>query len=113
MGHYFAAVRIDAFREVEEFKAHMDQMLEDLKNAPKAVGQERIYIHGEKEFELAEKYEREGVPLMEEVVEALISSGKAVGVPFDLEPVGRPKKATGNSPKNPTPTGNPPPDRRH
>jgi LDH2 family malate/lactate/ureidoglycolate dehydrogenase len=89
VGHYFAAVRIDAFREVEEFKTHMDQMLQDLKDAPKAMGQERIYIHGEKEFELAEKYARDGVPLMAEVVEALTASGKAVGVPFDLEPVGR------------------------
>lgn len=89
VGHFFAAIRIDAFREVEEFKAHMDRMIQDLKDAPKAVGQERIYIHGEKEFELAEKYTRDGVPLMEEVVDALAAAGKSVGMPFDLEPLGR------------------------
>ncbi|HMN59748.1 MAG TPA: Ldh family oxidoreductase, partial [Anaerolinea sp.] len=89
VGHYFAAIRIDAFRPVDEFKAHMDRLIQELKDAPKAVDQERIYIHGEKEFELAEKYEREGVPIMVEVVEALKASGKEAGVPFDLEPLGK------------------------
>lgn len=87
VGHYFAAIRVDAFRPVEEFKEEMDALIQGLKNAPKADGQERIYIHGEKEFELAEKYQREGIPLMKEVVESLIASGKEVGVPFDLTPI--------------------------
>jgi L-2-hydroxycarboxylate dehydrogenase (NAD+) len=89
VGHYFAAIRVDAFRPVDEFKAHMDRLIQELKDAPKAVGQERIYIHGEKEFERAEKYEKEGVPIMAEVVEALKASGGQVGVPFDLTPIGQ------------------------
>lgn len=89
VGHYFAAIRIDAFRPIDEFKAHMDRYIEELKNAPKAVGQERIFIHGEKEFELAERYERDGVPLLEEVVKQLVQTGKDIGIPFDLEPLGR------------------------
>ncbi|MEJ5313977.1 MAG: Ldh family oxidoreductase [Anaerolinea sp.] len=87
VGHYFAAIRVDAFRPPEEFKAEMDALIQGLKNAPKAEGQERIYIHGEKEFELAEKYQKEGIPLMREVVDTLISAGKEVGVPFDLTPL--------------------------
>ena len=47
---------------MEDFKRDMDALLDQLKNAPKAAGQERIYIHGEKEFELSERYAREGVP---------------------------------------------------
>jgi len=89
VGHFFAAVRIDAFRPLEEFKEHLDRYIQLLKDAPKAAGQERIYIHGEKEFELAEKYEREGVPLMEEVVKQLMTTGQEIGVPFDLEVLGR------------------------
>ena len=88
VGHFFAAVRVDAFREIEDFKRDMDGLLEQLKNAPKAVGQERIYIHGEKEFELYERYEKEGVPLMSEVVKGMREVGEQVGVPFDLEPIG-------------------------
>lgn len=88
VGHFFAAVRIDAFRPLDEFKADMDRLIRMMKEAPKAVGQERIYIHGEKEFELAERYEREGVPLLKEVVRQLQASGEEVGVPFDLTPAG-------------------------
>lgn len=87
VGHYFAAIRVDAFRPVDEFKTEMDALIQGLKNAPKAEGQDRIYIHGEKEFELAEKYQKEGIPLMKEVVDSLIASGKEVGVPFDLTPI--------------------------
>lgn len=88
VGHFFAAISIDAFRPVFDFKQDMDSLLHMLKTAPKALGQDRIYIHGEKEFELAEHYRRNGVPLMIEVVKQLRESGEALGVPFDLEKIG-------------------------
>ena len=88
VGHFFAAIKIDNFRPVEDFKKDMDDYIRALKDTPKMPGQDRIYIHGEKEFELTEKYQREGVPLMVEVVEALKQAGESAGVPFDLEPVG-------------------------
>ena len=88
VGHFFAAIRIDAFRPVEEFKQDMDALLDELKNAPKAIGHDRIYIHGEKEFEMFERCEREGIPMMAEVVAALKKTGEQVGLPFDLTPVG-------------------------
>ena len=88
VGHYFAAISVDAFRPVIDFKAHMDRLIGELKDAPKAVGQERIYIHGEKEFELSERYLKDGVPLMVEVVESLKATGKEVGLPFDLQSLG-------------------------
>ncbi len=88
VGHFFGAVRVDAFRDVADFKRDMDQLLEELKNAPKAEGHDRIYIHGEKEFELADRYAQEGVPVMEEVVKGLKEVGDKVGLPFDLEPLG-------------------------
>ena len=88
VGHFFAAIRIDAFRPVDEFKRDMDALIGQLKNAPKAVGEERIYIHGEKEFELAELNRQRGVPIMEEVVKQLKETGDKLGVPFDLQPVG-------------------------
>ncbi len=87
-GHFFAAVQIEAFRPIAEFKKDMDELLGALKDSPKAVGQERIYIHGEKEFETAARNAREGVPLLAPVVDGLRKSGKEVGVEFDLVPVG-------------------------
>jgi LDH2 family malate/lactate/ureidoglycolate dehydrogenase len=87
VGHFFAALRIDAFRPVAEFKQDMDAMIMQLKDAPKAVGEERIFIHGEKEFERAERLAREGVPLLSEVVKGLKQAGDEAGVPFDLQPL--------------------------
>jgi len=88
VGHFFAAVKIEAFRPIAEFKADLDALIQQMKDAPKAAGQERIYVHGEKEFELAERHEREGVPLIGEVVKSLQQAGQDVGVEFDLVPVG-------------------------
>jgi len=88
VGHLFAAVRIDAFRDPQEFKADLDRLIRMMKAAPKAAGRERIYIHGEKEFERMDKYLREGVPLLTEVVKGLREAGEQVGVPFNLEELG-------------------------
>ena len=84
VGHFFASIRIDAFRPLQEFLADMDNLLEMMKNSPKAVGEERIFIHGEKEFERAALAEKEGVPLSEVTITALQQSGEEIGVPFDL-----------------------------
>jgi len=84
LGHYFAAVRVDAFRPLGEFKASMDDLQRRLKDAPKASGQNRIYIHGEKEFEEAERRAREGVPVNGKVAAELrqIAAELGVGVEF-------------------------------
>ncbi|HPH94640.1 MAG TPA: Ldh family oxidoreductase [Anaerolineaceae bacterium] len=88
VGHFFAALRVDAFRDLDEFKRDMDSLLQEMKQAPKAEGQPRIFIAGEKEFELAEYNHREGIPLLDEVVKMLKKSGEEAGVPFDCPPVG-------------------------
>lgn len=67
IGHFFGAWRIDCFRPVEEFKKAMDDYQQLLKNVPKVEGQDRIYIHGEKEYEAEERHLREGIPLNRKV----------------------------------------------
>ncbi len=86
VGHFFAAIKIENFRPVDMFKADMDDYIQALKKSPKLPGQNRIFIHGEKEFEMAEKSLRTGIPLLKEAVDALKSAGEKVGVPFDLRP---------------------------
>jgi len=80
IGHFFGAMRIDAFRAKEEFKRDMDDLIQRLRNAPKALGAERIYIHGEKEFEQAERFAKEGVPLNAKVVEDLRKIAEQLGM---------------------------------
>jgi LDH2 family malate/lactate/ureidoglycolate dehydrogenase len=80
IGHFFGAMRIDAFRSRKEFKNDMDDLILRLKEAPKTKEAERIYIHGEKEFEEAEKRARQGIPLNPKVIKELTAIAKQVGM---------------------------------
>lgn len=84
IGHFFGALRVESFRPLEEFTAAMDDLQQRLKATSKARGQDRIYIHGEKEFEQAEKNAREGVPLNPKVVQDLRDIAGELGVRYDL-----------------------------
>lgn len=87
VGHFFMALNVQSFRPLNEFKRDMDALLEQLVRSPRAVGKDRIYIHGEKEFEHIEECRRNGVPVIEPVVEELTAKGKETGVEFDLQPL--------------------------
>lgn len=87
VGHFFGVIRIDSFRDPVEFKQDMDRLINQIKESPKAAGESRIYIHGEKEFEKAEKAAVEGVPLSEATVSTILEGGSAYGVEFTCEPL--------------------------
>jgi LDH2 family malate/lactate/ureidoglycolate dehydrogenase len=84
IGHFFGAWRVDAFRPVDDFKAAMDDLQRRLKHTPKAEGQDRIYIHGEKEYEEAESNAREGVRLNPKVAADLRAISEELGVAYEL-----------------------------
>jgi len=71
VGHFFMALDPAAFRPLDEFRRDMDRLAKELKDSPKAHGQERIYVHGEKSFALMEKHRKTGIPLDPKVVENL------------------------------------------
>ncbi len=80
IGHFFGAMRIDAFREEEEFKKDMDDLILRLKNQPRSMGAERIYVHGEKEFEETARRRIEGIPLDNTVTQDLRSIAEQLGI---------------------------------
>ena len=84
LGHFFGAWRLDAFREPEEFKADMDRLIRELKGGDLAEGAERIYVHGEKEFEEAERRSEEGIPLGAKVEASLKQIAADLGVEYNL-----------------------------
>ena len=84
IGHFFGAWCIDAFRPVQEFRAAMDDLQRRLKNAPKAEGHDRIYIHGEKEYENAERHLQEGIPLDRKLVTDLQALARELKIESDL-----------------------------
>jgi len=80
VGHFFMAIDPSAFRPLEEFKRDMDRLARELKDSPKAEGQSRIYVHGEKSFAKMEKYRKEGVLLGTKVVDEMKRIGAELGV---------------------------------
>ncbi len=83
-GHFFGVWRVDAFRPLDEFKAAMDQLQQIMKNLPKAEGQKRIYIPGEKAYEKMALYSKNGIPLNPKVAIDLKAIAGEVGVKYDL-----------------------------
>ncbi len=82
LGHVFGALRVEAFRPVDEFAAAMDDLQHRMKTASKAAGQERIFIHGEKEYEQVERRTREGIPLNPKVLAELENIARRYAVEF-------------------------------
>jgi L-2-hydroxycarboxylate dehydrogenase (NAD+) len=84
-GHFFGAIRIDAFRPLAEFKQDMDRLIQELKSTPPIAGQDRVYVAGEIEFETAEERSERGIPLLPSVLKGLRDVSEQLGVPYDLE----------------------------
>ncbi|MFM7485486.1 MAG: Ldh family oxidoreductase [Cytophagales bacterium] len=83
IGHFFGAMRVDAFRPASEFKQHMDNWIARFREAKTVEGYHRLIIPGDPERE-AEKIRRaKGIPLNEKVVEDLTGLAKKLGLrPF-------------------------------
>jgi LDH2 family malate/lactate/ureidoglycolate dehydrogenase len=71
IGHFFGAMRIDAFRPATEFKEHMDQWISRFRKAPTIEGQERLIIPGDPERESEAKRRKNGIPLDSKVADDL------------------------------------------
>ena len=84
-GHFFGAIRVDAFRPVAEFKRDMDRLIAELRSTPPVAGQERVYVAGEIEFETAQERAEHGIPLHDSVLKGLRAVAEQVGVPYNLE----------------------------
>ena len=84
VGHFFGALSIGSFLPQALFEQRMDDIINALKSSPKALGQDRIYIHGEKEFEIEDERRRDGIPLPDQVLEPLRKLADDLQVAFDL-----------------------------
>ncbi len=61
--HGFMAINPAFFGDPEAIKAHFSAYLQELRDAPKAEGQPRIYTHGEKEVAAVQRILAEGIPV--------------------------------------------------
>lgn len=61
VGHFFQAIKIDSFVDLEIFKKNIGSLLRDLRSVKKLPGKSRVYTAGEKEYENQKRVEKEGV----------------------------------------------------
>ena len=82
-GHFFGAMRIDAFMPAGDFKERMDKWIVTMRGVRPAKGQERVLIPGDPERENEERIVREGIELLPQVVADMIALAKKTGVIFE------------------------------
>ncbi len=80
LGHFFGAMRIDAFRDGEEFKAHMDNWIERFRSSETVNPNDKVLIPGDPEREMTAERLENGIDLLDPVVEDLRELGQKLNV---------------------------------
>ena len=85
IGHFFGAMRIDAFRTADEFKTHMDKWISRFRSAKTVAGEEKVIVPGDPERAMEVERKKNGIPLLQSVIDDL----EVLGNKFNIEiPVG-------------------------
>jgi LDH2 family malate/lactate/ureidoglycolate dehydrogenase len=85
--YWFAAWRIDAFRDPAEFKGDMKKMVDGLRSSRPAPGIDAVRVAGDPEWAKRADRTKNGIPLDPVTIEQLTALGEEIGVPFP-SPVG-------------------------
>jgi L-2-hydroxycarboxylate dehydrogenase (NAD+) len=86
IGHFFGAMRVDAFRPAADFKANMDTWIRRFRGAKTIEGQEKVLIPGDPEREMEAIRLHEGIPLLQPVADDLRQLAEKLSVK-PLEPL--------------------------
>ena len=70
MGHFFGAMRIDAFQTKDVFKSRMDKWIETFRNA-KPIKGKQVLIPGDIERKAEERIGKEGISILPSIVKEL------------------------------------------
>ena len=84
IGHFFGAMEIDGFEEVDVFKKRIDHWIEVFRNTKPAPGHEAVLIPGDPEHEAEKVRSKDGIPLIEAVVNDLKEISAATKIELDV-----------------------------
>ncbi len=85
LGHFFIAINIEAFTEIDNFKKTTGEILRSLRNSKKAPGYDRIYTAGEKEYIAMLEREKNGIPIDEVEAEEIKSLIKEYNLNYNFD----------------------------
>ena len=80
IGHFFGAMRIDAFRPAEDFKNDMDKWIRSFRAAKTIEGFDKVIIPGEPEAAMEKERMQNGFRLMQAVANDLKSLGEKFSI---------------------------------
>ena len=80
IGHFFGAMRIDGFRPAQEFKDHLDNWITRFKNAKTIYPEKQVIIPGEPEYAFEIERKKNGIPLVDAVVNDLNQLAEKLGM---------------------------------
>ncbi len=83
IGHFFGAMRIDAFQPADEFKAGMDNWIRTFRQATPVEGQDRVIIPGDPERESEKEKMEHGICISRKSFEGLKGVAEHLGIDFD------------------------------
>lgn len=83
IGHFFGAMRVDAFRPKEDFFAHMDNWIGRFRQSTTTHGHKEVIIPGDPERAMEIERLRNGIPLLDPVIMDLKELGVKFNVPFE------------------------------
>jgi len=75
-----AAIDISKFTDVDEYKEHIDNLIDGLKALPKADGVSEIFVPGEPEWKIYDERLQNGIPLPEGTIANLRSVADRFGM---------------------------------
>lgn len=84
-GHFFGAMRIDAFQTPEAFKSQMDKWIETFRAARPGKGHDRVLIPGDLERENEERIGKEGIKVLGPIQKELKEVANELGIGFEIE----------------------------
>ncbi len=82
IGHFFGAMRIDAFRTAEEFKNNMDNWIQRFRKAKTIAGEEKVIIPGDPEREMEMERMKDGIPILDVVINDLENLAESFSLQF-------------------------------
>jgi ureidoglycolate dehydrogenase (NAD+) len=75
-----AAINIGTFTDPESYKANVDQVIDGIKDLPRAEGTDEVFVPGEPENRVYQKRVREGIPLPAGTVRKIRAVAERLGI---------------------------------
>ena len=82
-GHFFGAMRIDAFQPADVFKSNMDEWIKTFRSAKPADGYDHVLIPGDPERKAEERNMKNGIKILPAIKDDLVIIARELNIQFN------------------------------